>query len=100
MELEIYQEDAEIFRVALGLAGATQNLGWMETRFNAILTGFEQILVGAFVWEALGGRVTKEEMGPDDNDDQLSTKWSVDLMDIRMNGLSAVNESTSTGLPG
>lgn len=100
MELELYVEDAELVRVALGTAGLARNLGWMEVAFDAYLTGFEVILGGAFLWEGLGARITKDEMGVSDNDDQLSRKWSLDLMDMRLNGISAVNESTSTGLPG
>ncbi len=99
-ELEIYAEDAEIVRLALAAAGAALGLGWMETPFALGLNVFERVLGGAFLWESNGCRVVEDNFGSSDNDDQLTRKWSIDVMDMRVNGVSSVLESTSTGLPG
>jgi hypothetical protein len=99
-DLEVYVEDMEILRVALAAAGASLNMGYMEVSFDLFLTGFEQILGGAFLWEALGCRITEESLAIPDSDDQLFVKLTLDPMDCRKNGLQAVFESTATGLPG
>lgn len=99
-EIEVYAEDAEIIRVGLATAGTILGMGWMEVPFALSMNVFEKVLGGAFLWEAMGCRIVSDEMGSSDNDDQLSRKFSLDCLDMRTNGLSAVLESTSTGLPG
>lgn len=99
MDLEIYAEDAEVVRVALATAGASLRLGWMEVSFKADLTAFEAVLGGAFLFEAIGARIMSDELSVGDNDDQLARKWTLHLTDMRINGTSAVFESTANGLP-
>jgi hypothetical protein len=99
MDIELYAEDAELVRIALAAAGRLRGLGWMEVSFTAVLTAFEKVLQGAFLFEGIGCRIMSDELSVGDNDDQLARKWSLHLTDMRINGLSAVLENTATGLP-
>lgn len=101
MEIELYTEEAELVRLALAAAGLPFGMGYGEVSFGVILTAFEQSLLGgALVLEGMGCRIISEDLGVSDNDDQLTQKWSLHLMDMRKNGLSMVKERSASGLPG
>lgn len=99
-DMEIYAEDFELVRIALAGAGKPLGLGVMEVSFGIVLTAFEKILGGAFLFEVMGARIQSEELGVSDSDDQLVQKLSLHCMDMRKNGISDVFESTASGLPG
>ncbi len=100
-DFELYAEDAEIIRLALAAVGNSQGLGYGEVSFGMMLTASEAILGGSFLWEGIGCRIQKDELAVSEgSDDQLVRKWTLHLMDMRLNGVSMVKEATVTGLPG
>ena len=98
MDVELYAEDAELVRIGLAEAGAKYGLGYMEVSATWVLTAYEPSLGGSFLFEGGGGRIISDELSVGDNDDQLARKWSLHLMSMRINGLSAVLENTPFGL--
>lgn len=91
-EIEIYFEDYQLLMVYLAGIGEPLGQGYMEVAALWTAVAFERV-IGSTRVEIIGARIADDSVAVTNSDDQLMKKVTLDVMDIKENGLSAVIES-------